>query len=294
MHEFLIGVDGGGSGTRVALADRHAHVLARAEAGPSGLALGIDAAWQQIGAAVAAAAALAGVHAPPSACALCAGLAGASHLPWRQAFVAANPGYARVRVESDGELALIAAHGSGPGLLLIAGTGSVGEARQPDGQRQSAGGWGFPSGDEGSGAWLGLGAVQIAQQALDGRAPAGVLARRVWALCGAERLALQSWCSAADQGGYAQLAPEVFAAAAQDPAAAALLHRAAAALAGLAAALDPDARLPLALAGSVARALRPWLAPGLAARCVEPRHSAVDAALLLIQTAAASPAGATP
>lgn len=54
------------------------------------------------------------------------------------------------------------------------GTGSVGGALLTNGRKLSVGGWGFPSGDEGSGAWLGLRAAQLAQQALDGRPLAGV------------------------------------------------------------------------------------------------------------------------
>ncbi len=49
MIEYLIGVDGGGTGTRVRLALPDGTELAQAQSGPSGLALGIGPAWQSIG-----------------------------------------------------------------------------------------------------------------------------------------------------------------------------------------------------------------------------------------------------
>ncbi|WP_043302288.1 BadF/BadG/BcrA/BcrD ATPase family protein, partial [Burkholderia humptydooensis] len=58
---FLIGIDGGGTGTRAVLADARGRELAQGSAGPSGLALGIEAAWRSIEAASADACARAGV-----------------------------------------------------------------------------------------------------------------------------------------------------------------------------------------------------------------------------------------
>ena len=65
MIEYLIGVDGGGTGTRVRIARAGGQEIAQAQGGPSGLAHGIDKAWQAIGDAVAAAFRSAGVAHPP-------------------------------------------------------------------------------------------------------------------------------------------------------------------------------------------------------------------------------------
>ncbi|MFP3326381.1 hypothetical protein R0K05_25365, partial [Planococcus sp. SIMBA_160] len=43
------------------------------------------------------------------------------------------------------------------------------------------GGWGFPISDAGSGAWIGLGAIRQALEALDGMAERGPLAEAVLA-----------------------------------------------------------------------------------------------------------------
>ena len=286
MIEFLVGVDGGGSGTRALLARRDGVVIGRGQAGPSGLSRGIGPAWLAIEAAARSAFESAGLPlAAWAECALGAGLAGVSHQPWRDAFLGANIGFARVALERDSFTMLLGAHAGQPGAIVAAGTGSVGEVLRADGSRAYVGGWGFPVGDEGSGAWLGWQAMRHAQAAMDGRNSAGALADRVWARCGADRVALLDWCRGAGQFEFAQLAPMVFDAEAADVHAAALLAAAVLELEALARALDPDGRLPLAVSGSVGRRLAPRFSAALRSRCVELAHGADVGALILIRRA---------
>lgn len=284
MIEFLLGVDGGGTGTRVLVADRQGVVLAQASAGPSALGQGVDAAWHEILTAIRSAFTSL-KHPTPhwSRCALGAGLSGVNHRPWRDAFLAQNPGFAHIKLESDAYTALLAAHGGQRGAMVAAGTGSIGEALYADGTRRQVGGWGFPVGDEGSGAWLGLRAIAHAQHVLDGRSPGGPLAARIHTHCGDNRDALQAWCAMAGQFEYAQLARPVMESAAHDPIADALLTNAAHALDQMAHALDPEGDLPLAIFGSVGCLLQPRLAPATQARCVPTPRDAVYGALTLIQ-----------
>jgi glucosamine kinase len=284
--EFLLGVDGGGTRTRAILALRDGTVLARGEAGPSALGQGIAPAWRNIELAIRAAFDAARLPVPPwIRCAAGAGLSGVSNHPWRDAFVASNIGFAHLQAETDSFVMLLGAHGGKPGAILAAGTGSAAEALRPDGSRFTVGGWGFPAGDEGSGAWLGLRAVRHAQCALDGRANAGLLARRVWAHCGADRDTLQDWCDGAGQYAYAQLAPAVFQCEGADPAAASLLLRATAALETMALAVDPKGRLPLAVCGSIGLRLAPRMSPAVRSRLVPAAHGPAAGALMLIRQA---------
>jgi glucosamine kinase len=284
--EFLLGVDGGGSGTRVVLARRNGPVIARGAAGPSALGQGVVQAWRNIELACRAAFEEARLPVPPwERCAVGAGLSGVSNRPWHEAFLAANIGFARLEAETDSFVMLLGAHGGKPGAILAAGTGSVAEALRPDGSRSIVGGWGFPAGDEGSGAWLALQAVRHAQSALDGRAKAGPLARRVWARCGGERESLQHWCERAGQFAYAQLAPAVFECEATDAIAASLLLQATAALEALALAVDPRGRLPLAVCGSIGVRLAPRLAPVVRSRIVPAAQGAAAGALMVIRQA---------
>ncbi|HEY4805000.1 MAG TPA: ATPase, partial [Paraburkholderia sp.] len=85
-YTWLIGVDGGGTGTRVALGDASGIELARAAAGPSGLGLGIERAWQSIEEGCRAAFAQAGLAFDWSQCVLGCGLAGVNNPEWLAAF----------------------------------------------------------------------------------------------------------------------------------------------------------------------------------------------------------------
>jgi len=284
MIEYLIGVDGGGSGTRALLARPDGTALGRGDAGPSALGQGVPQAWRNIESAVRAAFADAKLALPAwDRCALGAGLSGASNARWREEFLAGGPGIVCIALETDSFTTLLGAHAGKPGAIVIAGTGSVGEVIRADGARVRVGGWGFPVGDEGSGAWLGLRAMRLAQAAMDGRRPAGEMARRIFALCGDDRDSLQAWCSAARQFEYAQLAPLVFDTEAVDADAAILLGRAVAAIEETADALDPGGMLPLAIHGSIGTRLAERFRPAVRRRCVAPAGDATQGALNLIQ-----------
>ena len=166
---IFAGVDGGGTRSTLLLSDAAGNELARVS-GAAGL---VDPRHPERSAEVIAqlvrmASAQAGLSAPPAA--LCAGLAGVGNDAERVAVEQALAGAARtVRVVSDGEVALHGAFGGGPGVLLIAGTGSVAYGRGPDGRMDRCGGWGMYVGDEGSGYALGRAALAAALRSVDGR-----------------------------------------------------------------------------------------------------------------------------
>ncbi|MEJ8840311.1 BadF/BadG/BcrA/BcrD ATPase family protein [Ramlibacter sp. AN1133] len=282
MVDYLIGIDGGGSGTRAIVQRVRGETVGTGAAGPSALGQGIPQAWDNVQAAVRRA--FEGAHLAVPAwkrCALAAGLSGVSHAPWREAFLAADPGFARLDAETDSFTMLLGAHGGQPGVIVIAGTGSIAEALRADGSRATVGGWGFRVDDEGSGGWLGLQAVRHGLAAFDGRANASPLARRVWMHCGDERETLQEWCQASGQFEYAQLARAVFECEATDPVAARMLQEATTALEDLALAIDPRGRLPVVIAGSIGERLAPRMRPALRSRVVTAKAGAAEGALTL-------------
>jgi len=283
MIEYLIGVDGGGTGTRVRLALPDGTELAQGRSGPSGLSLGIEQAWLSIDDAVDQAFASIGVTRPANArCAIGLGLAGVHNKQWAAQFADANPGYAALRLENDGFTTLMGAHAGSPGTIVAIGTGSVGQALLPDGAQREVGGWGFPAGDEASGGWIGLRAINHIEQVIDGRKPDSPFARELIAACGGERDAIQVWLAHATQTSYASLAPIVIAHAASDATAHAFLVDAALEIASIAHALDPSASLPLALCGGLGAPLRAYLPPQLLARSVTPHGDAASGALRMI------------
>lgn len=75
----------------------------------------------------------------------------------------------QIRMETDARIALEAAFASGPGIALIAGTGSIAIAKNEDGKIFRLGGWGRVLGDEGSGYSIALNAIKAAIKAHEGR-----------------------------------------------------------------------------------------------------------------------------
>ncbi len=286
---YRVGVDGGGTGTRARLQGADGRALGEGQAGPSGLSQGIEQAWRHVQQAIAAAFAQAGLQAAPAReIALGLGLAGAGVPAQHAAFVQADPGYARCVLVNDGVTQLLGAHAGGPGLVVASGTGSVAAARDADGRTRQCGGWGFPVGDEGSGAWLGLQAMRHAQHVRDGRAAASALADAVYALAGSDAASLLAWCAGAGQAKWATLAPLVFAAAeAGDTTAATLLDHAARDLAQLVHALDAGGAqaLPIVMRGSVGERLVARWPAALRARVVPPAGDSCDGALRLLEGA---------
>ncbi len=99
----------------------------------------------------------------------CVGMAGysiGSVREWMRRTVEGAVG-GEVAVCGDEEIALDAAFHGGPGILVIAGTGSIVVGRCGDGTKFTAGGWGPAIGDEGSGYWIGAEAVKAVFRSLD-------------------------------------------------------------------------------------------------------------------------------
>jgi len=116
----------------------------------------------------------------------------------------------KLRVTTDIEIALEAAFGSGPGIVLTAGTGSVGVARDSKGAIHRSGGYGWQMGDEGSGYSIGRSALGAIGRAADGRSPATALTEAILAATKAGQLdGLIRWSARAGPAEVAALAPVV-------------------------------------------------------------------------------------
>ena len=283
--EYLIGVDGGGTGTRVLITHRNGELIAKGSAGASGLIHGIERAWNVVIEAIANAFSSVNKEMPAlSSMAIGLGLAGVHNKTWATQFEQHNPGFAEFILATDGYTTLLGAHGGKAGAILATGTGSVGEVLLPDGGHKEVGGWGFPSGDEASGAWLGLQAINYAQQVLDGRTPNTAFSQALIDFCGGSKDSVFTWLGTAKQTHYAQLAPLVIQFAKLDPYAENLMHKAGADLAKMAQALDPSASLPIALCGGLAQAFCGYLPEHVLARVVTAQADSAHGALLLLQT----------
>jgi N-acetylglucosamine kinase-like BadF-type ATPase len=172
----FLAVDGGGSKTQAVVVDSHGAVGGRGTAGSSNLrAIGIEQALTQLRVAIAGALGgarcdvdaawfgLAGIH----------GTDGANLLAPHLLSIARE-----VTITNDAEFALAGLE-KGPGVALIAGTGSIALGRDAAGQVIQVGGWGHLLGDEGSAYDIGRRAAQAAARAADGRGPSTALLQLV-------------------------------------------------------------------------------------------------------------------
>jgi N-acetylglucosamine kinase-like BadF-type ATPase len=82
---------------------------------------------------------------------------------------------AQVIVVNDALVALVAGAGDAPGVVVVAGTGSIAYGRDAAGRAARAGGWGYLLGDEGGGFWIGRAALTAVVRQFDGRGPATLL-----------------------------------------------------------------------------------------------------------------------
>jgi glucosamine kinase len=165
---YCLGIDGGGSKTTAAIGDE-SQLLATATAGPSNIVrVGEPQARESLHQCVRQACTAAGIL-PAQIAHTCIGAAGAARPEIaaliRRALAEIIP--SAVEVVGDTHIALAAAFDAGPGVIVIAGTGSIAYGRDAHGATARAGGWGFAISDEGSAHWIGRTAVTAALHAND-------------------------------------------------------------------------------------------------------------------------------
>lgn len=178
-----LGIDGGGTRTRSLLVSELGDILARAESGPSNVqqdSMGtlhrnlqqlLDATFKDLPENI-------------EYLSSCFGLAGAASAKnideIRDLLVSLTPVPSEPPIlTSDAHIALIGALADRPGLMLIAGTGSICLGRDAEGHTFRTGGWGPIFDDLGSGSWIGQQAMEATFQESDGRRPSGPWQRAV-------------------------------------------------------------------------------------------------------------------
>lgn len=208
-----IGVDGGGTKTRVVILDEAGAQRAEVTVGPSAIRTGgVDDAAEVILNGVREALEQLGEDAPRARL-LSVGVAGAGRPREASALRDAlrRDGIAdEVQVHPDFETAMEDAFGDGPGVLLISGTGSACFGRGPSGAFARCGGWGPFVGDEGSGAWIGRRSLSVIAASHDGREPMTALEGAILTSLQIDEFdQLLPWAAAATPAQLAQLATPV-------------------------------------------------------------------------------------
>ncbi len=186
-NRFVIGMDGGGTKTAAIIAALDGTIIAEHVAGPSNFqTIGVETAAQTIFSLINECCRSANC-APSHIQALTLGLTGAGRVADQKRMADGLKKYSRAQgvllkkviVESDARIALEGAFNGRPGIILIAGTGSIAFGKDIKGAIHRVGGWGRILGDEGSGYFIGRCGITAVTRFIDGRGTKTLLAKLV-------------------------------------------------------------------------------------------------------------------
>ncbi len=165
---IFLGIDGGGSRTSCAIGDESLLLGSGTAGGSNVIRVGEMQAREALHTAIRQACAVANLT-PAQVQRAYVGVAGAARPEISEVVrrLVAEVVRGEIEVVGDMVIALEAAFGGGPGVIVVAGTGSIAYGRGRDGRTARAGGWGFAISDEGSGHWIGRSAVAAVLRAFD-------------------------------------------------------------------------------------------------------------------------------
>ena len=258
----IAGIDGGGTHTRLELRDEENRLLSRTDFGPFNLNAIGEAAFRRLLRQV-----LAACGDMANCARLCVGGAGISN-PAVGAILGQElerAGFSGMwKLCGDQEIALRGAM-DGPGIAVIAGTGSICFGKNQAGQTARSGGFGHLIDDGGSGYALGRDVLSTAVQALDGRCPDTAILERVYHRLGREdpgAIVSFVYDETTDKAAIARFSSIALALAEEgNPTAQAILNRGAGELYALAAAVQRRLGLegrPIALLGGLLSGENPY------------------------------------
>ncbi|MEI7284174.1 BadF/BadG/BcrA/BcrD ATPase family protein [Pectobacterium carotovorum] len=285
------GVDGGGTGCRARIYQADGTPLGQGHGGRANLLLGVENVRQSVDDAIAQALEHSGLS-PDDVSRLKVGLALASaeHRTAYEAFLALPHPYAAQVLNTDALGACLAVNQGTDAGVVIAGTGSCGLAWQ-NRTITAYGGHEFPISDQGSGARLGLAALQHTYDVLQGWCAPSALSQRIDDFFSASVApaqaantldALQTFSQQAKPGDYAQFARHVFDCAQQDDTVSySLLTQTASEIGLLLAAVARHTPPRLSLMGSIGLHIRPWLTDEWQSQLAAPMGDALDGARLI-------------
>lgn len=274
---LFLGIDGGGTGCRAALADAEGTIIGRGDAGPANISIEVESACANILTAARQALQQAGRD-DLDGIGTVLGLAGANVTASARRLQAMLP-FRRVRIVTDAVTAATGALGGVDGIVAALGTGSV-FAVQSGGEMRQFGGRGFLLGDEGSGAVMGRSLLADALRAEDGFLPMSPLLQEVLDELGGIEGVI-SFGLHAKPAEFGRFAPRITAGG--DPAAERIFAAAVAEIRAMIDSLQAGRNLPVVFLGGLAPHYTARLAGCWPLR--EPQGTGVDGALALARQA---------
>ncbi|HEX2549057.1 MAG TPA: BadF/BadG/BcrA/BcrD ATPase family protein, partial [Gammaproteobacteria bacterium] len=151
-QDIFIGVDGGGTKSKIRIEDKDGNVLGQAVGGPANIRISVENAWRSIYSTIRDILAPLNItlENPDYRFHACFGLAGCEVTDAYHAFLQESHPFQTLELISDAHAACVGAHLGQDGAIIIVGTGVVGYQALSD-INSRVGGWGFPHDDEGGG-----------------------------------------------------------------------------------------------------------------------------------------------
>jgi len=197
--------------------------------------------------------------------------------------------FAKLEIYNDARTSLFGANFGDPVVMVALGTGSVGARLDENQQEHYVGGWGFPIGDEGSGAKLGFHAIQVLLTELDTYDSAqSQLAKMVLSQLGPDKDDILNWLRNSKPSAYAQLTPNIFSLAKDCPAALGVVRQHAKDVEKLILLARKEQDIPVVLMGGLAKDTLGYLSKETAEFCQLQVGSSLDGACLLAKLAVQS------
>jgi len=208
QFDILIGVDGGGTKTKVEIEDGLGCKIGTGMGGPANIRSSVPLSWQSIQQGVAQALSQSDIRLEDARYRfhIGLGLAGTEVPEAEQAFLNVPHSYQTLVLNSDAYAACLGVHGGSDGAIIIIGTGTIGY-QIVKGRATRVGGWGFPHSDEGGGAWLGMELCRLTFQWLDKRIKPSPLLEAVYEKFEHNIYSLSTWANRATPGQYGELVP---------------------------------------------------------------------------------------
>lgn len=168
---YFIGIDGGGTKTALKLSDEKGDIVLSMEGGPCNInSMGKEAVAKMLKELLNDTLEEAKLSMEDIKV-LCIGTAGVdrpSDKAIMEDIIRAAGFTGKTIITNDAVTALYGGVGGAEGVILISGTGSICYGRNSEGETKRAGGWGHLIGDEGSGYYIGINAINRIARAHDG------------------------------------------------------------------------------------------------------------------------------
>lgn len=287
QYDILIGVDGGGTKTKVEVEDGLGRKLGTGMGGPANIRSSVPLSWQSIQEGVAQALAQTNLRLDDTRYRfhIGLGLAGTEVPEAEQAFLNVSHPYETLVLNSDAYAACLGVHGGQDGAIIIIGTGTIGYAIINH-KATRVGGWGFPHSDEGGGAWLGMEVCRLTFQWLDKRIKPSPLLEAVFDRFEHNIYGFSTWANRASPGQFGELVPLIISFIdKKDPHAISLIKESAACINSMWRGLERQAskKLSYCLLGGIAPFVEPYLDQRLRSRLVPRQFDAPQGAILMLK-----------